>query len=106
MEDWHSCVAFEKTIRMAGYKGRGEKEWDDEKLHCGEIDLFVLWNLITNDVQSRRTPRRWQFYKKFWFWKLQASTVRKGKVKFSFEQTTKAQRGSGGIALLFLLPRR
>ena len=32
--------------------------------------------------------------------------VVKVKVKFTLEQTTKAQRGSIGIALLFLYPRR
>jgi hypothetical protein len=30
----------------------------------------------------------------------------KVKVKFSLEQATKTQRGSGGIAVLFLHPRR
>jgi len=30
----------------------------------------------------------------------------KVKLKFTLEQATKAQRGSRGIALLFLLPRR
>jgi len=45
MEDEHSCVAFEKLVRMSVYKARGEKQWDDEKSRLVGKLTFLLFEI-------------------------------------------------------------